>query len=98
MSDYQPEHTVDANYFIHWEQRALKAERECNELRAEVERLTPFVGLFEKWHTIAAEKYAEVKRMRALVEDALRGLHNDFEPDNQSALYKRIRAALEQKP
>jgi len=36
----------------------------------------------------------EIERLRALVEDALRGLHNDFEPDNQSALYKRIAAAL----
>jgi hypothetical protein len=41
---------------------------------------------------------AEIERLTVLVEDALRGLHNDFEPDNQSALYKRIRAALEQKP
>lgn len=37
---------------------------------------------------------AEVERMRELVQLALRGLHNDFEPDNQSSVYNRIKAAL----
>lgn len=36
----------------------------------------------------------EIERLRALVQLALRGLHNDFEPDNQSAIYNRIKAAL----
>jgi hypothetical protein len=48
--------------------------------------------------TEAGQLRAEVERLKALVEDALRGLHNDFEPDNQSALYNRIKAALEPKP
>lgn len=36
----------------------------------------------------------EIERLRALAQLALRGLHNDFEPDNQSAIYNRIKAAL----
>ncbi len=43
-----------------------------------------------------AEVADEIERLRALVEDALRGLHNDFEPDNQSVMYYRIKRALEQ--
>lgn len=28
------------------------------------------------------------------LEDAVQSLHNDFEPSNQSAVYKRVHAAL----
>jgi hypothetical protein len=37
---------------------------------------------------------AEVERLRALLERVQEYLHNPFEPDNQSALYKDVSAAL----
>lgn len=44
------------------------------------------------------EMAEEIARLRAALQDALDGLHNDFEPDNQSARYRRIKAVLAVKP
>jgi DNA repair ATPase RecN len=90
-------------------QRALETlNHEKGELRAEVDRLTAdnhqlreTLSVAGLWRDLGAENKelrSEVERLRGLVKDALRGLHNDFEPDNQSALYNRIKAALGPKP
>lgn len=73
--------------------------RERDELRAEAERLRTL------WHegnkTLSAEVErlkVENRKLRSLTEAALIGLYNGFEPDNQSALYNRIKAALRPEP
>ncbi len=71
---------------------AHRRSDEIHELRAEIERQATLVKDLVG-RLITAEN--EIARLQALVEDALQGLHNDFEPDNQSPRYKRIKAALE---
>ena len=44
------------------------------------------------------EQRKVIERLRGLVNLALRGLHNDFEPDNQSAIYNRIKRELDDVP
>lgn len=39
----------------------------------------------------------EIERLRAALIDATNGLYNGFEPDNQSAVYKRGISALNHK-
>lgn len=42
----------------------------------------------------ATERDALLAEAMTALEDAVQGLHNGFEPDNQSAVYKRVHAAL----
>lgn len=44
----------------------LPLPRLCGEAADEIDRLT---ALFDKWHTIAAEKHAEIERLRAALEE-----------------------------
>lgn len=85
----------------------LRAEKETlMEARAKIERLTADLDILKRHYNLhpdaplsreetLAAKDAKIERLRALVEECLRYIHNDFEPDNQSAVYYRIRRALE---
>ena len=74
------------------------------ELEAEVSNYKDYVGdsiFMSDYQTVGhireaiRDIEAEVARLRNIAESALEGLYNGFEPDNQSARYKKIKAALE---
>lgn len=71
-----------------------RANGQVLRLELEIERLNDALTDYHRVKELGRADAAENRQLRALVGDALRGLHNDFEPDNQSALYKRIAAAL----